>query len=275
MPDNSDATAKAGANERGGRFLSAQRVTVSRREGYYVYRLGDDDTYWNLFLRFKRGELKGTLLTNSLKERDVHLVEDGGRRYVIKVDRGGWGFGRESRPERVFLKFFWGPFYSRLMRRVALARSHGCDAMQTIRFVAEKRTLQYCHEAVIILDYVEGRPLNELGDPAPYAARVREAMLSLHANHLALCGVSLYNFVVADSGDVKAIDLECRGFFRVDRIKDVIRIKRLLGIELPVEGWLDNLLYRFLTEFQASRRRYQERKRKLQTPESFQKYFRR
>lgn len=274
MADDSDYPPKAGADTRGGPSRSAPRVIASRRDGYYVYRLGDDDTYWDMFLRFRRGELKGKLLTNVLKERDVHLVEDGGRRYVIKVDRGGWGFGRESRPERIFLKFFWGPFYSRLMRRVTRALANGCDAMQTIRLVAERRTLQYCHEAVIILDYVEGKTLHELGDPAPYLERTREAMLSLHANRLALCGVSLYNFVVTEAGKVKAIDLECRGFFRVDRIKDVIRVKRLLGIDLPVEGWLDRFLYRFFTEFQASRRRYQERKRKLRTPDSFQKYFR-
>lgn len=247
-------------------------VVLKKLDGYYVYQQGDDNRYWDMFLRFRRGELAGRRLSNHARERDVFLVEEGGRKYVIKWDRGGWGFGGESRPERFLLKLLRGPFYSRLMRRVRLARRSGLDCVQDIYLVAEKRTLHYCHEAVIILDYLEGSMLKEAADVDSYRPAIRNAMLDLHAHGLALCDVSPYNYLV-DGDGVKIIDLVCRGNPRVDRVKDIIRLKNVLEIDLPLAGWRERALHWFLSRFQTARKKYVDKKNRKRAPKRL-RYFR-
>lgn len=234
-------------------------VTVTRRDGRYVYRLGDDEYFWDLLKRFERGELPAQRLSNLAVERDLFLVEENGRKYVIKRDRGGWGFGGERSLERFLLKLFRGPFYSRLMRRVARARGMGCDMIQGLHLVVERRTLHYCHEAVAIFDYIEGKMLVEAGDIDAHRPAIREAMLKLHASGLAMCDVSIYNFLVDDEDRIRIIDLVCRGNPRLDRVKDAIRLRNVLDIDIPVEGWLDRLLYGIMSRFQSARRRRVEK----------------
>lgn len=243
------------------------------RDGRHVHSLDDGTDYWDLVKRFRAGEVAGRRVRNAALERDVYFLEHAGRKYVLKVDYGGWGFGGEGRLERFFWKFVRGPYYSRLIGRVNRARRNGCAVMQNIFLVAERRTLWYCHEAIILLEYVEGVDLKDAENPDQYLGRVADCLTRLHANDLALCDVSRYNFIVGADGGVTAIDLVCRGNPRLDRIKDVIRARKVFGLELPLRGWPDRLAFRLLSAFQDLRTRHRKWKKKRR-PLSRQKKFR-
>lgn len=247
-------------------------ITVNAIDGYRVYQRTDDNRYWELLQAFNRGEVRHVRLNNHAKERDVFLLEDGGKKYVLKRDRGGWGFGGEGALERIFLKLVRGPFYSRLMRRVRRARDLGCDTIQDIHLVAERRTLHYCHEAIIILDYIEGEMLIERDDPTAHYPAMRDAIIGLHDHGLALCDVSFYNFLVGDDG-IRMIDLVCRGNPRIDRIKDAVRMKKVFGIDLPMDSRLDLAIFNFLWWYQAKRGRRAEKRRERGVPKR-ERYFR-
>ena len=237
------------------------RVYVKKIDGYHVYQKDATDRYWNLFQKFRRGEISHHRFNNAVKERSVYLIEDEGRRYIVKWDKGGWGFGGETRLEKIFWRLVRGPFYSRLMRRMRRARENGCDVIQDVFMVAERRTLHFCHEAIVIFEYIDGHMLVDDADRDRHIPEIVEAMHKLHQNGLAMCDVSIYNYLVTPEG-IKMIDLVCRGNPRLDRIKDVIRLKRVLGVELPVDGFWDRLLYRLYTGYHSIRNRYFRRRRK-------------
>ncbi len=233
-------------------------ITHTLKDGYHVYQVGGDVDFYDIFIRFRNGSLKGKRLANAARERDVYLLEDGGRRFVLKWDHGGWGFGGEGRLERFFWRVVRGPYYSRLLRRVDRAWQNGCHAMQRVFMVAERRTLHYPHEAAVLLEYIEG---HEIGADWPrYTDGVTACIQSLHANGLAVCDVNEHNFLVTPDG-IRAIDLVCRGNPRLDRMKDVVRAKRIFNIDLPVRGVLDTIVHRGLTLFQDLRSRHVARKR--------------
>ncbi len=232
----------------------------------------DGIDYWNICKQFFAGKIPARRLHNHSKWRDIHVVESEGKKYVLKQDRSGWGFGGENAFERAFWRLVRGPFYSRLFRRAARARENGCDRFQEIFLVAEKRTLHYCHEAVVLLEYVEGETLNTVPDISPLMPQVQQCLDSLHAGGLAMCDIAVHNLILTSDG-IKALDLSCRGNKRVDMLKDVIRAKRNLGITLPVSGWGNRILFHLLESFYTFRSThfgYRTKKGKL----SRRKYFR-
>lgn len=235
----------------------AESLRQRRADGYVVLEKNDGGDYWGLYRRFLRGEVTAKTFRAAAKARDVHLLDDGGKKYILKIDRSGWGFGGESGLERFFWKMVRGPFYSRLMRRLARARADGCDRCQEMFMAAEKRTLHYCHEAVVLFEYLEGDTLEKLPDLAPLLPGIRDCLDTLHRHDLALCDINPRNFVLTPDG-VKAIDLVCRGNARIDRVKDTIRAKKVFGIDLPLRGGLDRLCHRVLETFQKLRTRYVE-----------------
>lgn len=235
-------------------------IAHSFQDGYHVYQVDDGVDYWGIFTQFRDGALPGRQVGNVVKDRDVYFLDAPERRYVLKWDHGGWGFGGEGPVERFFWKFVRGPYYSRLLRRVNSAWQNNCHAMQRVFMVAEKRTAHYCHDAIILLEYVEGEELGLAPDKEALLPDVGRCASSLHANSLAVCDISVHNFLVTPDG-IRAIDLVCRGNPRVDRIKDVIRLKRVLGIDLPLQGVVDRAIHWCLTVFQQHRRRRVEKKR--------------
>lgn len=236
-----------------------QGIRTRKADGYTVMEKADGGEYWELFTRFRLGEVAAKRIANACVARDIHLLEDGGRKYILKWDHTGWGFGGEGETERFLWKALRGPFYSRLMRRVLRARDSGCDRCQDMLLAAEKRTLWYCHDAVVLFEYLEGKSLEKLGDLQPLLPEIAACMLSLHAHGLALCDTNPRNFIKGADG-VKAIDLVCRGNFRLDRIKDVVRMRKNYGIDLPLRDTLDRLLCAGMNAYLTARTWYAERR---------------
>lgn len=243
----------------------------SRRNGQWRILEQDDGTrYWDLFQRFLRKDVETRTLRNAAKARDVYLLEDNGRKYILKWDHTGWGFGGEGRLERFFWKFVRGPFYSRLMKRVHKARKKGCDRCQAMYLVAERRTGHYCHEAVALYEYLEGETLEKLPDATPVLHDIEACLVSLHERNLALCDTNPRNFVLTPDG-VKAIDLVCRGNARIDRVKDMVRAEKVFGIVMPAHG-IDRALKTILHTYQKLRTRwvnYKSSKRTLRRNKLF------
>ena len=202
-------------------------------------------------------------------EREIFLVEEYGRRFILKWDKGGWGWGTEGPLEKFFWKLIRGPFYSRLMKRVDRAVRNGCDVVQTIHLVAERRTLHYCHEAYVLMEYAEGETLMSVtggfeiqykmneAEREPYDRRVLEAMTKLHRHDLASCDVNPKNFTLNGSRTT-IIDLSCRGNSFIDQVKDAVRLKKTYNIDFPLKGWTRNSLYAILMTFQRVRKRYRK-----------------
>ncbi len=234
-------------------------IRSRRIEDWRILEQDDGTGYWDLLQRFLRNEVQSRVLTNAAKVRDVYLLEDDGRKYILKWDHSGWGFGGEGPVERFFWKFVRGPFYSRLMKRVHAARRRGCDRCQAMYLAAERRTGHYCHEAVALYEYLEGETLEKLPDVTSVLADVEACLAALHERKLALCDINPRNFVLTADG-VKAIDLVSRGNVRVDRVKDMIRAEKVFGFVMPATG-LDRVLKTALQLFQKSRTRWVQYKR--------------
>ncbi len=233
-------------------------VREHRDGDWRVWEKDDGTGYYDLYQRFLRGQVEAVQFRNAATVRDVYLLTDKGKRYILKRDYTGWGFGGERGFERFFWKFTRGPFYSRLMRRVDKARRNGCDRCQAMYMVAERRTWWYVYESVALYEFIEGDTLEKLGDVTPLLPEITACLASLHQNDLALCDVNPRNFVKTSDG-IKVIDMVSRGNARIDRIKDTIRAEKVFGILEPVHG-IDRLIRSVLQKFQKLRTRWVEYK---------------
>ncbi len=180
------------------------------------------------------------MLSSWHPERRVVKVEYGGRQYVLK-----WLTDGSPRWEKRLQEKIHGSFYPRLMRQVVAARRLGCDVVQDIYLVAERLLPDGVHETYIVLEYFEGKPLASGTECISHHREVAAAFETLHNHGLALGDVNYKNFLLSEN-KIQILDLSARGFFRLGRIKDAVRMRMRYGIHLPVHGCIDHILFLFV-----------------------------
>lgn len=206
---------------------------------FTIHRNPDSPDLWPLVCAFRAGTVTGKVLSTWRVSRSVRLIEWEGARYVLKHDLRG-----DRLPwEKALQERLHKPFYSRLMRSILAARKAGCRVVRNIHLVAERMEGGVCREAYLVLEYVEGTPFAAKAECLAHAGEVEAAMRELHRFDLALGDMNHKNFVLSPEGRITIIDLSSRGFVRLGKVKDAVRMRLHYAIRLPLRGIVDRLLF--------------------------------
>lgn len=206
-------------------------------DGYRVTRLEDGRDYWGLVRDFLSGRNVGErLATSGVHKRSVHLVEYGGRKYVVKVDN--W-------PGNVWM-WHWaqavaGSYDERNMRKINRAVDEGCSVIPRMCLVALTLRWRFIRQAILVIEYVEGERVPEPSDSgAEIQDQIRDAILELHRHKLTQTDISPDNFLRTDAG-IRIIDLTFRNFFFIDRLKTNFRLEQRFQVVMPKKGIIDRI----------------------------------
>lgn len=237
-----------------------QGITRTSGDGYDIYCKDDGEEYWRILkacidenidqdelirndpakpvFTVRRGgvslELHPLVFTNP--KRMVFRVEARDKRFILKRARMGTLGLKRLLPGAMGLTYF-----TRIMRTVNRAVRSGCDATQDYLLVAEKGLSAFRQEVWLLLGYVEGEPLGDL----PLEAHRRELKATVEEllrHGLTMDDLTLHNFLVDGGGRVRAIDISCRPFTRLQAVKMAMKMNARYGLGLPIRGVTDNLL---------------------------------
>lgn len=209
-----------------------------RRMGdYEVYAKRDGVDYFKAFENYLDGESIIREIPCANPKNWVSIIDVEGRKLALKKD------GMPIRGlERKLWRRLFGPFHSGLMPKVNQAVLAGCDVIVDIYLVAEKMRGGLVMETFILMDYVEGRNLYQLGDIAPYRQILTEAFKKLHDHGLSLGDPNPSNIMLTDSGQIKMFDFSVRGTQWTGRAKDRIKCRKFYGIDIPRRSFLDKFI---------------------------------
>ncbi|MCL2894457.1 lipopolysaccharide core heptose(II) kinase RfaY [Brenneria tiliae] len=224
---------------------------IIKREinGFHVYEKSRCGSYVQILADFCAGKIDYKFLNSGSEERKVYLIEVKGIKYVLK-----WERELDPRLEKRLSRFIFGPYYSKLMYRVAVAREQGCTKTADIYAVAEKVRHREAVETYILAEYVEGRPLAELGDFSPYKNEIKACVEDLHDHRLASNDIHPGNIILTDHG-LRIIDLSDAGSLSICQVNDAFALKKFYDIDLRI----NNVIYYLI----GLRNRFRDFSRKL------------
>lgn len=220
----------------------AAGYAISRRivDEYTVHMKMDGSDYLDLYLRLRRNEIPYKVLLHDDDGHFVRLVETDGRAFVFKRVKG-----QDANLETTLWQLFAGPFYSGLMRRVNRAVARGCRVVPDMYLVAERMIGRLCVDKYLLTEFIPGRSMEKLDDPALHRDAIAAAFSELHRYDLSLGNVKAGN-MVWNGSEVKFIDLSTRCTQWTGRAKDVVRLRRTFGVSLPDRGLADRLGRRYV-----------------------------
>ena len=223
-------------------------IKITQTDGYHLYQKSNARCLLPLLQDPIPAQGVLQVFGTGHAHRSVCLVQWHAKPYIVKYDQE-----RERRPEKIVMNALCGSFYARLMRLTDKAKQQGCQVFQDVYAVKEKRRLRISTEAVAVYEYVEGIPLNQLPNRADYHAQIIACVLQLHAAGLASNDLHYGNFILTPSGDIRIIDLSCKGSIKVCQANDVLKLQRYLDPELDGHGWVYHLI-RWKEAWRAKRR---------------------
>lgn len=242
----------------------AEAILCGKRDGFEVHAKNDGVDYWAAVracmaenidqdelirnrparptFRVRRDGLDITLVPMAYRnpKRLVFRMEWEGRRYVLKRARMGTVGLDRLLPGVMGLTYF-----TRVMRLVNRAVRNGCGATQDYFLVAEKRTAAFRNEVWALLEYLEGDSLGDQPEGA-FRPELKYAVAELLRHDLTMDDLTLHNFLVG-GGRVRAIDVSCRPFTRLQAVKMTMKMNARYGLGLVVGGFLDKLIFALLS----------------------------
>lgn len=240
-------------------------IVRQARDGYDVYMKNDGRDYWPIVkvcieenidqdalirnfpakppipVRRDGLELELKPLVYSNPKRMVFRLDLDGRSYVLKRARMGTAGFKRLLPGVMGVTYF-----TRIMRMVNRAVRAGCDVTQDYYLVAEKPVSAFRQEVWVLLGYLDGDSLGAEADFPVWRDGLTETVKTLIRHGLTMDDLTLHNFLV-EAGKVRAIDISCRPFTRLQAVKMAIKMNARYGLNLPVTGFFDTLLHLLLT----------------------------
>ena len=204
--------------------------------GYRVRMLNDGTDY----LKIVEDYLDGRIVAEAIAPgKNVYKVIRDGRAYVLSIKRHRKRILSHRLVRAVTRRYI----YSRMLEKVANAIHLGCRATPRLFFVAEKGSWQTPFDAILLQEYVPGRPLNRSSDITSHLASVRKSVAELHDYNLSSRDLHPGNWVF-NGKRIIIIDFwpKIPGG-HINRVKDYLRIRNNYGIKMPRRGWIDNILY--------------------------------
>lgn len=120
-----------------------------------------------------------------------------------------------------------------------LPEMRACTA--DLYYAAEKVRLRQCHDVYIIHEYVEGTPLKEINHKN--ADEVKQCVLRLHKAGLASNDIHHGNFIRTPGGELRIIDLSCKGNMKICQANDILALQRKYHIHIKGKGLIYKLIW--------------------------------
>lgn len=199
-------------------------------DGYEIYCKEDEIDYLALCNLLRDNKLDKVTVIKKTDIRDVYLLEEGGRKFILKCDRYV-----PKKLEAKIWNFLRGPFYVRKMASIYKASRLGCRVTPEFLLVALRKGLFFPVESFALQEYVDGIELEDAGSPEEYKDEIIQAFSELHKYNLALGDVNTSNIMVTPQG-IKIIDLTWNGTRLAGKGQDIVRLKNRLGIIFPVNS---------------------------------------
>lgn len=232
-------------------------IKITQMNGYHLYQKPHSQHVLPLLLEPRNAAVLQVFGTGH-PQRHVRLVQWHTQPYILKCDQEP-----ETRPEKILMHALFGSFYARLMRLTDKAKRQGCQVFQDVYAVKEKRHLRMSSAALAVYEYIEGIPLDQLPNRADYHAQIIDCVLQLHAAGLASNDLHYGNFILTPEGDIKIIDLSCKGSIKVCQANDVLKLQRYLAPELDGHGWVYHVIRgkeAWRAKWRAYRRKHRDEK---------------
>jgi Lipopolysaccharide core biosynthesis protein (WaaY). len=240
--------------------------TLRRRaDGFDIYAKNDGVDYWRLAkacidenidqaalrrdlahhatLPLDRNGVEAELYVMAFgnPKRLVLRMDTEGKRYVVKrAFMGSPGFKRLL-PGVMGLTYF-----TRVMKLVSAAVRAGCAVTPDCYLVAERWVSPFRLEVWTVWEYVEGRRLFRPEEFEAHRGELSRTALELMKHGLTMDDVVPGNFLFNESR-ARAIDISCRPFTRLQKVKMALKLNARYGLGLPVEGVVDRLLAALLS----------------------------
>ena len=188
-----------------------------------------------LMEKVSNNEIKGKQLNAENGFRSVHLVEYENKKFIVKNDRE-----IDNRFEKKALNFISGPFYSHMIKRLARLTPEQRACTADLYYVAEKCHFRQCVEVSTVHEYIDGKPLAEINESN--AEEVKNCIIKLHNAGLASNDIHPGNFIRTPSGELKIIDLSCKGIMKICQANDILTLRNKYNIDIQGHGFVYNLI---------------------------------
>ncbi len=255
-----------------------KKTILRRRDGEYdIYAKNDGVDYWRLvracidenidqaeLIRDRQRNASFAIDRDGVKAEATVMAFTNPKRLVLRMDAGGRRFvvKRAYMGSPGFKRFLPGviglTYFTRIMKLIDAAVRGGCDATQDCFLVAERWIGLFRVEVWALMQYVEGATLGYNPQARePHLPALRTTALELFRYNLSMDDVAPGNFLVG--GDrVRAIDISCRPFFRLQKAFMTWKLNRRYNLGLPVTGAVDKILYALAAFRYRNSRKYSQ-----------------
>lgn len=213
---------------------------IKQQQGpYSLHVLSDGFDYTAVWRSFMEGERGGVTTLRIEDVREVYLIETGGRKLILKIDRYV-----PRRFEKKIRFILFSPYFSQQMRQVRRAIDNGCCLVPDVFFVAEKKEGCIITESVIIQEYIVGEHFPDMNAALESERSLVTSVKELHSYGLVHCDLNLDNIFITPQG-IRFIDLSCTGTFIGGLGKDIMRLRDHFGIRMPLTSFLEKAAYSY------------------------------
>ncbi|MBJ9883947.1 lipopolysaccharide core heptose(II) kinase RfaY [Citrobacter sp. FDAARGOS_156] len=210
-------------------------ISKTHEKGFTVYCKETRKDLKSLMNKYIKKEISGKPLSSGNALRSVELVEYNSKKFIIKNDREV-----DPRFEKKLQNFTSGPFYSRLIRKLDRLPPEMRICTADLYYAAEKTRFRQCHDVYTIHEYIEGVPLREINQQN--ADEVKQCVLRLHKAGLASNDIHPGNFIRTPTGELRIIDLSCKGNMKVCQANDILALQRKYNINVKGRGLIYKLI---------------------------------
>lgn len=210
-------------------------ISKTQERGYTIYCKEANEDLKLLMDKYINKEISGKPLSSGNALRSVELVEYNTQKFIVKNDREV-----DPRFEKKLQNFVSGPFYSRLIRKLdeLSPKMRACTA--DLYYAAEKVRFRQCHDVYTIHEYIEGMPLQEINQKN--ADEVKKCVQHLHKAGLASNDIHPGNFIRTPNGELRIIDLSCKGNIKICQANDILALQRKYNIDIKGRGLVYKLI---------------------------------
>lgn len=212
-------------------------MTISKTQvkGYTVYYKEGHEDLKLLMDKYMSNEISGKPLSSGSEFRSVELVEYESRKFIVKNDRE-----IDYRFEKKIQNFIAGPFYSRLIKKLDSLMPEARSCTADLYYVAEKTRFRQCYDVYSLHEYIEGEPLGDINKSNE--EDLKECIQRLHRAGLASNDIHSGNFIRTPSGELRVIDLSCKGSLKICQANDILVLRNKYHINIAGRGLIFKLI---------------------------------
>ena len=210
-------------------------ICKKKVDGYSVYINESNRDIGALMHKYFNNEIKGIKLNSGHALRTVELIEFKSKKFILKNDKE-----IDARLEKRIQSIIFGPFYSRLMKKLHNLRKEQRACTPELYYVAEKVKFRQCIDVYALYEYIEGDPLKAIDHKN--SDRIKQCITDLHQVGLASNDIHPDNFIQTKSDELKVIDLSFKGSLKVCQANDIYTLRNKYGINFSGKGVVFHLI---------------------------------